>query len=330
MSPLRRRLGWGALVTSVLLLSAAMGSRFWPVEWIGSSGASGLGTWLAFMGRTFAFHGAVVALVVGGLGLIGRRRVPMLLALVVVALAWPEVRPAWPRRSPPPVGERLRVMSMNLLFTNRDRDAVLRLIEREDPDVLLFQEYHAGWDAALRAPLALRYPHACTPLGGGMFGQGVYSKRPWVGQPEMLRLSSADYCPQIGVTFDLGEKQLAIWNVHTASPSSAGAIARQRGQFERLAELATRPGPLVIMGDFNSTPGSWNADLMRARGFAEAHEAVGEGRGATWPDKTLLRFLPGVRIDNAWGRGVEWSSSRVAGERTGSDHRAIIVEVGVR
>lgn len=325
----RRRLGHAALVTSAVLVGGAIGSRLWPLEWVDSQGVPGLGTWLAFMARTFAFHAAVAAVVVGGLGLLARRRMPLLLALVVVALGWPEVRLVWPRGADPGAGERLRVMSMNLLFTNRERDAVLRAIEREDPDVLLLQEYHAGWDAGLRARLAPRYPHVCTPLAGGMFGQAVYSKRAWTREPEMLRLTSADYSPQIGVTFDLAGKPLTIWNIHTASPSSARAIARQREQVENLADLAQRPGPTLIVGDFNSTPASWNADLMRARGFTEANEAVGEGRGATWPDKTPLRYLPGVRIDNAWGKGVAWRSSKVVGERTGSDHCAIVVEVGV-
>lgn len=319
------------LAVSALVCLGLLSSRLWPVEWIGCGGVRGAGTWLAFMGRTFAFHGAVATVVVGGLGLMMGKRLPIVLAVASVALAWPEVRVLWPRSAPEATATspHLRVMSMNLLFTNREREAVLRAIEREDPDVILLQEYHLGWDAALRARLAARYPFACTPLEGGMFGQAVYSKRAWTREPEMLRLTGADYCPQIGVTFDVGGRALTIWNVHTASPSSAMAITRQREQVERLGELSSRGGALVIMGDFNSTPASWNADLMRARGFTEANAAVGAGRGATWPDVTPLRYLPGVRIDNAWGKGVAWRSSKVVEERTGSDHRAIVVEVGV-
>lgn len=316
-----------------MLLLGLVGSRAWPVEWIGSGGVRGAGTWLAFMGRTFAFHAAVAAVVVGVVALALKRRLPVLLAIASVALAWPEVRLLWPRSVPEAAANtpRLRVMSMNLLFTNRERGAVLDVIEHEDPDVLLLQEYHMGWDGALRERLAARYPYVCAPLQGGFYGQAVYSKRAWAGEPEMSRLTSADYCPQIGVTFDVGGRVLKVWNVHTSSPTGPRAIARQREQVLKLADLADRAGgACVIAGDFNSTPGSWNAERMRERGFTEANEAVGRGRGATWPDVTWLRYLPGVRIDNAWGKGVAWRSSRVVGEKTGSDHRAIVMEVGVR
>ena len=66
--------------------------------------------------------------------------------------------------------------------------------------------------------------------------------------------------------------------------------------------------------------GNWTVKAQVTERGWEAEVAI--------PFKTL-RYLPGVRIDNAWGQGVAWRSSKVVEERTGSDHRAIVVEVGV-
>lgn len=300
--------------------------------------------WAAFMGRTFAFHASLIALacaVVGVLGMRRRRWLPVVLAAACLAVAWPEVRLAIPRSGGPaaiaaePAGAKsvdtLRVQSMNLLFLSHESKKVLAQIEAADADVVLMQEYHQDWDLTLYPKLHEKYPYDYRPLREGIYGQAVYSKRPFVGGPKLLRLHHKDYCPQIGVTVEVGGREVEIWNIHLISPSGPEEIERQWEQMGVLeVPIERRRTPMVLMGDFNSTTMSWNAEKLRSLGLVEAHAAVGRGRGATWPVYPVLSYLPGVRIDQAWGsKEVEWVSSRVGGE-TGSDHLPNVVEFVVK
>lgn len=186
------------------------------------------------------------------------------------------------------------------------------------------------WDRVLSPTMRALYPYECVPLKEGIFGQAVYSKVPFVGTPMLRRLHPKDYCPQIGVVLGVGGREVELWNVHLISPGGPESIERQWRQVQVLRQLVERrTRPVVLVGDFNSTPTCWNADMFRSLGCREAHTTVGSGRGATWPDLTLARYFPGVRIDQAWGSaGVEWVSSSV-GKSTGSDHLPNIVELRI-
>jgi len=319
--------------------------------------------WLAFMGRTFAFHAMLAVVGTAAVGALAARKRRWLFVIPVVAmtwLAWPEVRLLLPRTatastahastatrasaSAAPVEARassgvtthappttLRVLSMNLLFLSNDTPRVLAQIRAADADVIVLQEYHQDWDLDLYPALRESYPFECRPLREGVFGQAVYSRVPFVEEPSLLRLHRDDYCPQVGVVVSVGGREVEVWNVHLISPSGPEYIMRQCEQMRVLrATLEKRSRPVVLLGDFNSTAMSWTADTLRSLELREAHATVGSGRGATWPVLPIVRYLPGVRIDQAWAsHEIEWLSSRVMGE-TGSDHLPICVELRVK
>lgn len=319
--------------------------------------------WLAFMGRTFALHATLATMAAAVVGvLIARKGRWLFVAPVVlmVCLSWPEARLVLPRagaastaRIPAhaqatadgtPINANvanngsarapsttLRVLSMNLLFLSNDKERVLAQIRAADADVVVLQEYHQDWDLDLYPALREAYPFECRPLREGIFGQAVYSRVPFVGEPTLLRLHRDDYCPQVGVVVNVGGREIEVWDIHLISPSNAEYIKRQCEQMRVLrAHLEKRTRPVVLLGDFNSTAMSWTASTLRSLDLREAHATVGSGRGATWPMLPLVRYVPGVRIDQAWAsREIEWLSSRVMRE-TGSDHLPICVELRVK
>lgn len=319
--------------------------------------------WLAFMGRTFALHATLGAMVAALVGVLLARRKWWMFVLPIVLLvwlSWPEARLVLPRgggagasrtsnetpssgntasqasRKMSDVATRaapstLRVLSMNLLFLSNDKERVLAQIRAANADVIVLQEYHQDWDLDLYPALRETYPFESRPLREGIFGQAVYSRVPFVEEPTLLRLHKDDYCPQIGIVVNVGGREIEVWDVHLISPSSAEYITRQCEQVRVLrANIDKRQRPIVLLGDFNSTAMSWTAGALRSLGLHEAHAAVGSGRGATWPMLPIVRYVPGVRIDQAWASGeIEWLSSRVMGE-TGSDHLPICVELRVK
>lgn len=293
-------------------------------------------SFVAFMVRTFTFHAAVGLVVIAMVAaVLGRRR------LVVVAGA-PGVCVVLASfvRVPAVVAVRagddsLTLMTHNVLLINRDAGAILAQIDTTDPDVICFQEYTPTMHALLAPVLAERYPYEVHAFPTFAFGQGVFSKRAFVGVPEITRgvvasdgtLFDAGNGPQISVRVPVGERVVTIHNVHTDAPGSLGHYRVQRLQFERLVGVASAvTEPTIFAGDFNATNSSQHVRALAACGLVDALDANALGRRCTWPDLSLLRFAPGVRIDHVMlTRDLACEAARVGGS-TGSDHLPVVAK----
>lgn len=83
----------------------------------------------------------------------------------------------------------------------------------------------------------------------------------------------------------------------------------------------------VVTGDFNSTPYSRFAAAMDRRDD-DAWDLAGAGYGHTAPNG--LFPLPPIRLDHVYVSESLTVTSAEMGIGTGSDHRPLIVEVGLR
>jgi endonuclease/exonuclease/phosphatase family metal-dependent hydrolase len=87
---------------------------------------------------------------------------------------------------------------------------------------------------------------------------------------------------------------------------------------EHLRAHVPAADPLVIGGDFNSTPDSDVHSLFSAA-FEDSWEACGSGNGYTFPADSAVR-----RIDYIYVRGLRCTNARVADSQA-SDHRPLLV-----
>ncbi|MFG0314425.1 MAG: endonuclease/exonuclease/phosphatase family protein, partial [Phycisphaerales bacterium] len=152
--------------TNLLLLAAAAVLIFglaWPYH---PDGPIIIG-YVAFMVRTFIFHGGLIILTLGVLGLLAGSRLAPLLALPMLIICfWSEVS-----LGPAPTSQpTTRVMSINLLGPNRAHDRVIQRIRDEDPDILVLQEYRGHWHDALKPSLASSHPYADVHPRADAFG----------------------------------------------------------------------------------------------------------------------------------------------------------------
>lgn len=304
-----------------------------------------LAFWVAFMARTFGFHmGLGLGLMVVLAAVVRRRRLAGCAAVLGAVLAGPGVVSGF-RSSPAIPGgvgagaPVLTVMSANLLVGHADEDALLAEIARHDPDLLIFQEYTPAKADVLVRALAARYPHRHEAMRGHAFGGAVFSRLPFVGEPEdaphaELRADAGlreggvvgIQDPQIRVVVEFAGAPVVVQNIHDAPPIGGSYLAEQRRFIGWLARwAAAEPRAVLIAGDFNSTPESVNAADLRAAGLTEAHAAAGVGRGGTWPTDGPLSWVPRVRIDQVWARGLRCVSS-VVGEPNASDHRPVVAK----
>ena len=331
-------LRFGARAVIALAAAAMLLASVAPAGPGRDGGAVLAALWAAFMVRTFWFHiGLALLPVVAFARWSGSRRWALAGGLL---LGWTLLPAAWswrPRAGPSTDGPTLCVMSMNLLVSNRDIAAVLGRIAEHDPDIVLFQEYTPETDRVLSAALAERYPHRIDAGRDDAFGQAIYSKLPFVGPPVLYPqgreasgggpagfVGSGD--PQIRAVVDLDGREVVIQNVHFSPPVGAEYF---RDQTRMLGWLGAWAGaevrPLIVGGDLNATPECARVRAVLRGGLRDAHAEAGRGRGATWPDRSLLRHAPGVRIDHLLFRGVECIGSGV-GRSTGSDHLPIIAK----
>jgi len=131
----------------------------------------------------------------------------------------------------------------------------------------------------------------------------------------------------IAATVTWRNQRLRVFNVHI---DPHGPLDNQHQQTEAVLERAKgHPGPTVILGDFNSTPGWPVYDRLAAR-FTDAAVYVARRRGraaqATWgPGPNAPRLL---RIDHAFVAALHVEDFRLV-YVPGADHRAVLVDVAL-
>jgi endonuclease/exonuclease/phosphatase (EEP) superfamily protein YafD len=91
--------------------------------------------------------------------------------------------------------------------------------------------------------------------------------------------------------------------------------------------LAQQRGPVVVLGDFNTTQHSRVYEQLEADGLRSAHEDRGRGYATTWPNRQ--QPIPPIRIDQAFLSPEVECVSIEEGDGPGSDHKPLILDIRV-
>jgi vancomycin resistance protein VanJ len=287
--------------------------------------------------------------------LVARTRTAVLLAaLPWLAFIWlygayfvpPALRGASCDSAP---GDRLRVMSFNVLHWNETPDAALALVESEGPDVLAIQELADTAAPAYGRALAPLYPHSRLLPADNALGVGSWTRDPILDARAWEALPRTAHWQHVVV--DRAGRRLNVVNLHVTAPDLAwrsngvppitGAYPRDRRRevellIPRLRALLATGEPLVVAGDLNLSDQTPEYRALMDLGLVDAHRAAGWGFGFTFPTSPIARMLgsrvvpplPAVRIDYVlYGPGLRATSSRVPTVRTGSDHHPVVVDL---
>jgi len=224
--------------------------------------------------------------------------------------------------------QQVRVMAFNLLYRNQDMDAAIAAIEAKRPDILVLEENTPNWSSHLER-LADDYPYAVPENWRDANGPTVLShfalSDPRIVRPfETPGLDNGDDRQRFAagvryltVTARIGEQDVAIIAVHPPYPNGGFLTGLRNGYFVSVAELArATDGPVIVAGDFNSTPWSPAFDPL-----FESGRLAGAGVPLmTWPTWFPLADIPIDHVlvnDRIVVGGVEW------GPDLGSDHYLI-------
>jgi len=216
----------------------------------------------------------------------------------------------------------VRIFHANVLWKNRNYGAVLDLIRSSDADLVVLQEVTEEWDNQLGV-LEERYPFSKrVPLAEGA-GMTLFSSYP-LCDVEVLKFDDSSHIA-IRAKAEINGEELLLLALHPTTPTSPKKFLNRNRQFKGAAELLNASsGHKVVIGDLNTTMWSpYFTNFVRAARLKDAR--IGFGLQTSWP-VALPAFLR-LPIDHCLVSEEVQVNRFQLGERTGSDHRPLIVDL---
>jgi endonuclease/exonuclease/phosphatase (EEP) superfamily protein YafD len=210
-------------------------------------------------------------------------------------------------------GDELRIVSLNVLADNADKDRTLAYLRQSDADVVVLLEVDDAWAEAVAA-LEPRYPHGLVHSRADRFGIAVLSRLP-LANHRVEKLAAGP--PVVIADLPRGAEGCLLVAAHPPAPIAAGWSARRDAQLAAIGDLAaTERRPVIVAGDLNATPWSHGfQQLVRLRGLRDS--ALGRGLQATWNARLPAPRIP---IDHVIVSPEVRVVARRVGPDVGSDH----------
>jgi len=160
--------------------------------------------------------------------------------------------------------ERIKIITANVLMTNRNAKELLELVREYQPDILVTLESDVWWQTQLDI-LEIDYPYTIKCPLDNFYGMHVYSRFPMMNcQTEYL--VEPDKPSMHALTFLPSGHKIRIHFLHPAPPSPT----ENEKSSERDAELiivaksvADTDVPVIVTGDLNDVAWSETTRLFR-------------------------------------------------------------------
>lgn len=268
---------------------------------------------------------------------------------------------------PSGIGQQTPIKVMNWNVKNFDlynwssntesRDKMMEVIAKEDPDILVLQEFYSDITPKFNnlKTLKKKYPYVqlrrkVNALNPKYWGQATFSKYPIINQ-QTIRFANTKHNMCFIGDVVIGDDTLTVYNLHLQSiyfneAEYQGMEAVNSGNwegvpvkqilsklkiaFEKRAHQAdsirqyidANEHPYLLCGDFNDTPSSYTYRVL-SKGNKDAFLESGFGFGRTYNGP-----FPAIRIDHIlYGKGIKSGSFEVLDIDPYSDHQPLVTEV---
>ncbi len=219
----------------------------------------------------------------------------------------------------------VRILLANVLTSNKQYESVRELIRSVEPDIMALLEPSEAWMKEL-ASIEERYPHFVSRSRDDNFGIALFSRFPFV-ESKIIEIGDARV-PTAVVRVRVGDDELTVIATHPLPPMR-GTTARLRNRhLEAVAEyVRSTKGPLIVVGDLNTTPWSPHFNrLLRRTGLRDSRR--GRGIQPSWPAR--LPWVLRIPLDHLLHSPEIRIHGRRLGPRIGSDHLPVVLDLSLR
>jgi endonuclease/exonuclease/phosphatase (EEP) superfamily protein YafD len=232
-------------------------------------------------------------------------------------------------------GDRLRVMTANVLEGGADPEKFVATVRQEAPDLLAVEELTPEAVGRLDAAgLATAFPHRVLRPEPGVRGMGLYSRLP-LRDTGLLAEPSTFPMPWAVVKLPAGPVRVQAVHTYPPLPLAEGRWSDDLAALARQSRAT--PGRQVMLGDFNATLDHRPFRKILGAGLADVHDVLGSGIVRTWPSGLPLAHLDHVLIGANAGGGAEKDAqgggitAAAVHQRSipGSDHLAVVADLRV-
>ena len=175
----------------------------------------------------------------------------------------------------------VRLLNANVLLTNRNYGALLHLVRRTDPDVILLLEPGLEWEQAVR-PLYPAYPYRVGQPLPNTYGLILLSKLPLEGV--QLRNLVQAQIPSVKAGLRLRSGEIVTFHgVHPEPPYPGDDSGERDAELVQVGKEVRQSGrAAIVMGDLNDVAWSHSSRLFR-RLSGMLDPRVGRGPYPTFP-----------------------------------------------
>lgn len=222
---------------------------------------------------------------------------------------------------PEPLTHNLRLLQSNVNAANTNYPALLNLVEKEKPDLLIVQEASDGWRDALEA-MNKTHPYSRFVVNRDNAGIALFSRFP----VEDIDTMSGDELgfPILIAKINIDDVKLTLVSLHPPPPGTNEYLRERNQQLMQVAELVKQlPHPLIVAGDLNIS--LWSPYYTEFVNRSELKAArKGFGILPTWPTHNRFIMIP---IDHCLVTNEIQVSNCRTGTEVSSDHLPLITDM---
>ncbi len=308
-----------AFISSWFVLWLFAGDKFW---------------WMMALNRVGPYLFLPILIIIPITWVVKKPKLGLLLLptlLIFSVLYWPYITPQFVSS---PQSADLRVMTFNVLHSNKNFAGTANIILNQSPDLVALQEVQPEMMTFLQASLESSYPYSFMGIENDWGTTAIFSRYPII---EKASLDFINDRPVTIVTVQVESEVITFAAVHlrpyvldfTPIPDMPGVIKQrtqeQNRQTELLLETLETYGDLAIIAcDCNSMELSSSYRILKKSMKSASREIgwqIGNQAIGTSPDLNLRH------IDFVFYQGnIEPTTTFLVDDMGGSDHKPLVVD----
>jgi endonuclease/exonuclease/phosphatase (EEP) superfamily protein YafD len=219
--------------------------------------------------------------------------------------------------------QELRVLLANVNVKNRNFEAAIALVQKEQPDLVAIVETNRDWLQALKAIESILPYTLFSPQAEG-FGIALYSKFPL----EAVEIASDKKFKDFHVmaNVDIAGTRVTAIALHPPPPKGTALTQIRNQELANIADVVrSLQTPVIALGDLNTT--LWSPFYQKFINQTHLHNSrQGFGILPTWPSILPPLYIP---IDHCLvSSNIQVIRTRT-GRSIGSDHLPVVTDLGL-